>query len=51
MGRKKLTMPPKGAFCTHKRMRYQSCGNCPRPCMVTCPDCGLTWMLYEGALG
>lgn len=44
-------MVPKGAFCTHRRMRYFKCPACPRPCAVECPDCGLGWQLYEGVHG
>lgn len=49
----KFALPPRGAFCVHRRMRKISCGSemCVRPCRVECPDCGLSWMLYEGILG
>lgn len=30
---------PKGAFCSHRRMR-----ECHKDCLhYECPDCGLTW--------
>lgn len=44
------TLPPRGAFCTHRRMRAVSCGStlCPKPCRVECPDCELYWLFEEG---
>lgn len=48
----KLAKVPHGATCSHGRMRYVACTHCwPRVCHVECPSCGLSWMLYEGALG
>jgi hypothetical protein len=47
-------LPPKGAFCSHARMRYVACVECKKrkiKCSVWCPDCGFTWMLGEGVLG
>lgn len=44
----------RGMSCEHKRMRYASCQYCKKrkmPCRVECPDCGLTWELYEGTDG
>lgn len=41
----------RGISCGHSRMRYVSCGHCPAACRVECPDCGLTWMLYEDING
>lgn len=50
-----MELPPKGAFCTHRRMRYRSCGGscCAKRkfCFVECPDCGLTWSFFEGVFG
>lgn len=43
-----------GMACEHKRMRYGTCGNpmhAGKPCFVKCPDCGFTWMMYEGVYG
>lgn len=46
---------PKGATCSHARMRYVACGECARAgrpkCAVLCPDCGFYWMIYEGVFG
>ena len=48
--RRTLAIPPAGAFCTHARMRYVSCGCGRRACYLECP-CGLDWSLDEGAYG
>jgi hypothetical protein len=40
-------------------MRYKKCGYCQsdgcppdrKYCMVSCPDCGLEWMFFEGVYG
>ncbi len=40
-----------GLTCTHRRMRGVSCGYCKKTCRVECPDCGLSWMFYEGENG
>lgn len=37
----------RGISCVHKRMRYASCGYCPKSCRVECPDCGLVWLFDE----
>lgn len=46
---------PRGAYCSHRRMRWRTCDGCKkagaRPCCVECPDCGLGWMLGEGTHG
>ncbi len=48
-------LPPPGAFCTHRRMKRKACEECvkrgTKVCRVECPDCGLTWMLFEGEFG
>lgn len=49
--KRKLSEPPRGAYCTHRRMRYKKCSACTSPCQVICPDCGLGWMFREGHLG
>lgn len=40
-----------GITCTHRRMRRSSCGICKKPCMWSCPDCGLEWQWNEGVYG
>jgi hypothetical protein len=46
---------PRGAFCSHSRMKWTHCDSCKKsgkkPCAVTCPDCGLYWMANEGVRG
>jgi hypothetical protein len=45
---------PRGAFCSHSRMRWTSCDSCAKKgfkCAVTCPDCGFYWMINEGKYG
>lgn len=49
--KEKLAEVPKGAYCSHDRMRYTSCGSCKHNCSVKCHDCGLTWMFNEGIHG
>lgn len=53
--RVKPTLPPRGAFCSHRRMRYVACAECKTAglssCAVECPDCGFYWMTSEGTLG
>jgi hypothetical protein len=34
---------PPGAYCTHERMRWGSCGECANGCQYECPSCGLTY--------
>ena len=53
MTTKEPRQPPKGAYCTHARMQYRSCGDeggmCKAPCRVECPDCGLFWLFEDGS--
>lgn len=53
--RRRASLPPKGAFCEHARMKYTVCDHCKkrgiRVCGVACPSCGLTWTFFEGEFG
>lgn len=54
----KLAMPPRGAFCSHSRMRLKKCSESCAAwlhsrslCTLYCPDCGFEWSRFEGVYG